>query len=275
MNEDKDRDKTELDTNSEDIKANEDKTQSEEKEQANLEEVEAQDQNDNSTEAEDDTVTRWGISKRMRNIVIGFVAYGLIVTVVPKLFPERFGDSNTTEATQQAETDEQTTTTESYEQTSVTTTDIDKWLDNASAQERFNLYSEAVFHDDHISTTVDFDSENPVYDEDGELDEDKTIISYVNVQTDSGKYEKEETLVREFLRNCNDYLKLIKNENFDRVFIGAKAMEEDKDGNEKEIYAIKFEIPKSAVDKIDFSNFSYKDLPDIASLFWLNLELEV
>lgn len=246
----------------EDMKSGENTIEPVEDDESNVEQsgplVDAKD------EEKDKEDTGWGGC--LGTILIILVIVGLLRDSAPKESGEE--ETHNTEY-------EETTTSESYEEPTETTIDIEEWLNNATAQERFNLYGESVFGSDHLSTTVNFDLENPVYDEDGEINEDETMISYVNVQVDFGSYHRQDTLVRVFLRHCKDYLELIQNENYDRVFIGAKAIGEDVYGNQMEVYAVKFEIPKSEVDKINFENFDYKYLPEIASQFWLNPYLDL
>lgn len=66
---------------------------------------------------------------------------------------------------------------------------------------------------------------------------------------------------------ASSYLEKIKDEDFESVFLGLEADFVDAYGNTSPSNAVKMEINKEDVDKINFENFDYNKLPVIAETF--------
>lgn len=73
--------------------------------------------------------------------------------------------------------------------------------------------------------------------------------------------------VKSFLMKASSYLEKIKDEDFESVFLGLEADFVDAYGNTSPSNAVKMEINKEDVDKINFENFDYNKLPVIAETF--------
>lgn len=124
-----------------------------------------------------------------------------------------------------------------------------------------------VFGGDYVGSTLNWDYENATFKQDGSIDEDNSVIDFLNVETSLTDNLTENMMVKNFLLKTVKFLDKSKSTNYNKVFIGAKADFKDTYGNVDKQYAVKITIDKSEVDKINFSEFDYKNLPAIAEEF--------
>ncbi|WP_100065148.1 hypothetical protein [Miniphocaeibacter massiliensis] len=124
-----------------------------------------------------------------------------------------------------------------------------------------------IFGDDYKNAKMNWDYTTIKYKEDGSIDEENSTIDYLAVDVKLSDNLTENMTIKGFLMKVSDYLKTTIDVNYNRVFIGAKAEFKDQYGNLKEQYAVKIILNKEEVNKINFENFDYKNLPDIAESF--------
>lgn len=142
-----------------------------------------------------------------------------------------------------------------------------------TAQEKFDIIGRYAFKEDYVSTDIHYDLNNATFDSDGNVDESKTPIDQINVNTKLQDNFTQNLMVKNFLRSSTEVLEATKDIQYNNIFIGAMATFTDQYGNENEEYAAKLNIPKSEVDKIDFENFLYGNLDGVADL-WVNPSIE-
>ena len=130
-------------------------------------------------------------------------------------------------------------------------TEVD--ISSLSPEERIQEYAKEVFKDNLIE----------VKNHTGNDSLGKIIVSSKFSENSlSGN-----TSVFSFLSNANKFLEKIQNEDFESVFFDVEANFTDEYGNTSPSNAVKMEIEKSDVDKINFENFDFNKLPNISKTF--------
>lgn len=142
-------------------------------------------------------------------------------------------------------------------------------------QEKLDKIGKEVFGDNYVKTMYNWDEANAVFKEDGNYDEDKTPIDFINVTVKLPDGFTDKSMVDTFHMYSTEYLEKIKDLNYRAIFLGAEAVLQDKYGKEKTEYVVKMELDKSEIDKIEFKNFNYKNLPSIAREYWTSRVLEL
>lgn len=127
-----------------------------------------------------------------------------------------------------------------------------------------------VFGEDYIGSTLNWDYDKAVFKEDGSIDENNTAINSLNIEINLGDNLTENMMIKNFLLKTTKFLDESKSINYNTVFIGAKSDFKDKYGNIDNQYAAKITIDKHEVNKINFNNFNFKDLPAIAETFYVH-----
>lgn len=168
---------------------------------------------------------------------------------------KKSNDKKVQKAANKKETTKATDTTEKPKASTIT---VQSTLDDSG---------EKVFEKEYRSTKLNWDYGTIKYNEDGSVDEENSVIDYLNIEVELADNLTENMMIKGFLMKVSDFLKETKDINYNRVFIGAKTDFKDKYGNIKEEYAVKIEFSKEEIDKINFKNFSYTNLPDIATTF--------
>lgn len=159
---------------------------------------------------------------------------------------EKKTETKTEEVVSETET-EKTVETEAVEEES----ELD--VSSLSPEERVQKYAKEVFKDNLIEV------ENYT----GNDSLGKIIVSSKFSENSlSGN-----TSVFSFLSNANKFLEKIQNEDFESVFFDVEADFTDAYGNTSPSNAVKMEIEKSDVDKINFENFDFNNLPNISKTF--------
>ncbi len=141
--------------------------------------------------------------------------------------------------------------------------------ESGTIQEKYDVAGKKAFGDKYVQTTVTFDLEHATFTADGDVDEAKTPISFVNVEVMLPDAFSKKGHVDSFFLKSSELLKLTKDIQTPRIFIGAKADFVDTYGNKSESYAIKTEYPREELEKINFENFNSNNLPQLASEVWL------
>lgn len=142
-------------------------------------------------------------------------------------------------------------------------------------QEKLDAIGKEVYRDNYIKTNFYWDEENAVFQENGDYDEEKTPIDFINVTVKLPDGFSDKGDVNSFLNYSSSYLKGIKDLNYRAVFIGAEAQLQDKYGKVRTEYVVKMELDKTEVDKINFDNFLPENLPSIAREYWTSNALKL
>ena len=145
--------------------------------------------------------------------------------------------------------------------------------DAKTAQEKFDIIGRYAFKEGYVSTDIKYDLNNASFDSDGNVDESKTPIDQINVNTKLNDNFTQNLMVKKFLRSSTEVLEATKDVQYNNIFIGAMATFTDQYGKESEDYAAKLNISKDEVNKIDFENFLFDNLDGIADL-WVNPSIE-
>lgn len=109
--------------------------------------------------------------------------------------------------------------------------------------------------------------------------DDLIIITYtsgfVNVTHKLADNLTTDFMIKGYLRDISDFLEKTKDiKDITAVFVGAKAELLDKYGNTNEQFVLKTQLSKETIDKINFENFDYNNIPDIADEFIKHPALE-
>lgn len=142
-----------------------------------------------------------------------------------------------------------------------------------TAQEKFDIIGRYAFKEGYVSTDIKYDLNNATFDSDGNVDESKTPIDQINVNTKLSDNFTQNLMVKKFLRSSTEVLEATKDVQYNNIFIGAMATFTDQYGKESEDYAAKLNISKDEVNKIDFENFLFDNLDGVADL-WVNPTIE-
>ena len=142
-----------------------------------------------------------------------------------------------------------------------------------TAQEKFDIIGRYAFKEGYVSTDIKYDLNNATFDSDGNVDESKTPIDQINVNTKLSDNFTQNLMVKKFLRSSTEVLEATKDVQYNNIFIGAMATFTDQYGKESEDYAAKLNISKDEVNKIDFENFLFDNLDGVADL-WVNPAIE-
>ncbi len=160
------------------------------------------------------------------------------------------------------EKDEQVTTTEPKTETIISETENKKEevseeekedISSLTPEERIQEYAKEVFQEDLIEIKNHTGNESL-----GRI----VLVTKFSEGALTGNLE-----VKSFLMKASSYLEKIKDEDFESVFLGLEANFVDAYGNTSPSNAVKMEINKEDVDKINFENFDYNKLPVIAETF--------
>ena len=183
------------------------------------------------------------------------------------------GETTSTSEKPKTETSQTQTETETKTEESEKPAEEEKGKED-NLQEKIDKIGKDIYKDNYRSATINWDYENAKYTEDGDIDENQTPISYLNIEVKVADNLTENMIVNGFLMKSVDFLEEIQDIKYDRVFIGGKADFQDTYGNIEELYAIKLELSKSEVDKINFENFNYKDIIKLANVFDLHSSIK-
>lgn len=116
-------------------------------------------------------------------------------------------------------------------------------------QEKFDIAGKYVYGENYLSTTISG----------GDVTVDYKMKDGLTVKM----------MRLGFMTGCKNLLKITKGVPYDQIHFGAKATFTDAYGNNSEDYAMKLNIPKSEVDKINFDNFDAQNLANIGDL-WMH-----
>jgi len=164
---------------------------------------------------------------------------------------------------EQANAEEENETSE--EKNQVTEDDVISHFDNIG---------EEIFDDSYIGTEVHWDYTNAEYYENSDLNPEETTIGRVNVEVELG-----DILTVGFARNrifieMTEYLENIQNEDFNEVYIGYQGSLIDNYGNERQAEVASATFTKDTVDQINFENFQYDNIPQVADSISLHQDLQ-
>lgn len=150
----------------------------------------------------------------------------------------------------------------------------EKVEDSKNIQKEIDEIGNKIFGDNYRQTIINWDYDNMIYTEKGDIDEKKSKINHINTEVKLSDGLTQNLMIKSFLLDVSSFLKETKYMDYNTIFIGAKADFFDKFGNSTEYYAVKMDFNKDNVDKINFEKFNFKSLPDIAEVFYLDKSID-
>lgn len=182
-------------------------------------------------------------------IIAGIFVLGVIGNIInpPEETPEK---EKTTQTETVKETKENTENTKIQEKV-VESENTEK----LSPKEQLEEAGKKAFGDEFrkVDAYEDYDNEG--------------AFTRINVELKLGPAFSGKQAVKGFLADSSKFLEQIKDLEYESIFFQVQGDFTDQYGNTSESNAIKMEIEKSEVDKINFDNFDWNNLPNIAKTF--------
>lgn len=136
--------------------------------------------------------------------------------------------------------------------------------------ERIDLAGKAAFGASYMGCEPVYEDQKAVFTPSGDLDTEKTPIRLINIKTAFNPGLSLKMEIKAVSLGATKFIEAIKDEDFQTIMVLAPATFEDKYGKKTQEYAVKMELKKEEIQKIDFSNFKWQNLPEIASSYWLH-----
>lgn len=182
-----------------------------------------------------------------------FWILGLFI-VVAIFSPSEDEEKEEAETPTQTEAEKEEVVSEDEEEVKeVTTTGLQGIFDQAGVN---------AFEEDYISTELN-----------GEKDEDSKTVDDVYIKIDLPENLTNNLIIKSFFEDTKELLEETKDVNYNTITVEAVANFVDQYGEESEGTAIKLDLDKSEVDKINFENFNSDNLANIATAFIIHPDL--
>lgn len=187
---------------------------------------------------------------------------GIVVLIVLSMI---FGETDTEETTSSENNNNVSVETKSIEET---TSEVEEPVEEEpkeiipeTTEERVKLAAEKAFGEKLQDVLIVGDNE--------------TIpVTRINVTALLSESWSGNATVKAFFIDATDFLEDIQDEEYESVFFQMQGNFVDQYGNESESNAIKLEITKTEVDKINFENFDWNKLPNLSETFEVHPALE-
>lgn len=186
---------------------------------------------------------------------------GIVVLIVLSMI---FGETDTEETTSSENNNNVSVETKSIEET---TSEVEEPVEEPkeiipeTTEERVKLAAEKAFGEKLQDVLIVGDNE--------------TIpVTRINVTALLSESWSGNATVKAFFIDATDFLEDIQDEEYESVFFQMQGNFVDQYGNESESNAIKLEITKTEVDKINFENFDWNKLPNLSETFEVHPALE-
>lgn len=208
----------------------------------------------------------WNSYRNWLGDVVWYKNWKVWLSVVVVLMLGAFGDSDEPEVEAEANEPEIEEVVEKDNEEPEEPEEIEeKQRSESDLINEINEVGENTFKDKYTKASILWDIENAVYHEDGSYNPDESLIDAINIETFLNGSE-----IGNFLMPATAFLEEIQEMEFNRVHISADGKFVDQYGKESNQNAVYLVISKETMEKINFDNFNWRNLPDIADDFWMH-----